>query len=819
VSRLAVVILTATAVLSNAMVARAAGPVVVLKGPGEEQYWGSLADEEPSGLLGLLCREGYRPGEDLFILDCTELPDPDPISLATSWLDDALREIGNRAGGGKLDIICHGLTSVAVRYWAALDHPEDLVDTVIMLGPPNRGSWLAFLVRLAEMIAEGPAGTPPHIRRELESAADRGSALYGEFVQSRFHHRWDWRLRSFQGWLLEHHGPFLEEWLQSARDPLPGPLGGLPREPVAEEVHTALGYYRLCGLVMGHYRAIGESLSAQGADWLAWCLPDGSSAWQRVVAQYLFRLALRAAGEGARWAVDRLAGLVADRGKLLLGCGGSSTALARLLPEEIPFGQGTDKLHIPCNILMRQLNQAWGDGQGVGPRRWVAVAGRSLSPWSYLWAGVGPNDLALQLAETVLPLGPEDEVWVCGGIWSANYWHLARSPAAQAVVLRALKQERPVVDTLRPDRRPRPWRLGPWRVRREYLALGDRPSWVVVEAGQWRESDGQLRLMLYNRDPVPQGWRLEVWAEQCSGDEQQRCSAPVRSLPGGLWSWALDVLDFGTRVERVSVGFRLVPEDWWRFQPGVQVPVRLEVEFWPSSPGGSKEEHEHPPATGTGAVFKLHPRLVAPAAAQEEPADVPTVVVKTARRLTTSKKEKRTYHQRWVWDLGDGTTGQLDDPEVVRWTLEHTYRTPGSYRPWARSVDNRGHVLRYLTWEVTVSEAEARVGKPVRFELETLTEPAPSVTVHGPRQWMVGLPARYRVEVDLPRDLPYCTKVEAWTHPGRQFEVVWERSGEFEVQVAVTVKASYQFPEKNITIYNTYLYRFPVKVIAPALSR
>jgi hypothetical protein len=238
----------------------------------------------------------------------------------------------------------------------------------------------------------------------------------------------------------------------------------------------------------------------------------------------------------------------------------------------------------------------------------------------------------------------------------------------------------------------------------------------------------------------------------------------------------------------------------------------------PSSPPLSSPPPSHPPGpsgplaapTGAGGLPEVSGHTAEP----------PLVEVKTIRRLITTRKESRTYHVRWEWELGDGRRVVDPTPGLLVSRLTPTYPVPGSYVVRAFSFSNQGQILREQRWTVNIPAGTGgdRPGQGSTLQAETLGEPRVVMTLEGPAAWMVGRPARFMVRA-WAEDPPYGKIEEVEADPGWAFEVVWSRPGTYAVAAAVTVRVRYALGGRNFTVANTYLHGVKVDVAATAVSR
>lgn len=190
---------------------------------------------------------------------------------------------------------------------------------------------------------------------------------------------------------------------------------------------------------------------------------------------------------------------------------------------------------------------------------------------------------------------------------------------------------------------------------------------------------------------------------------------------------------------------------------------------------------------------------------------IPRIDVVYRNKRTTDRVEDRTRHARWEWDFGDGTGLSEDDPRRTRSEVRRNL-PPGRHTVRARSWSGKGTLLREFVWQVEGG------GAPVRLVAETVREVVPHLEVHGPRMWITGRPARYRLAVKIPR-VPYLQSVRVTYYPAREFDVVWARPGIFRVQGAAVVRAVYRLPKGPLVIVNTYVKQKVVDVLATSVMR
>lgn len=204
-------------------------------------------------------------------------------------------------------------------------------------------------------------------------------------------------------------------------------------------------------------------------------------------------------------------------------------------------------------------------------------------------------------------------------------------------------------------------------------------------------------------------------------------------------------------------------------------------------------------------------------------------LLRVARRdQTTSRwQEDRTFHQRWVWNFGDGTVEIDPIPRNTSGVKVHVYRRPGLYRVSATSWSNKGTLLRRQTWTELIlpppvppqGQAAARfIPQPRLFYYQTIEEPRLDWSLQGPAKWLTGKPSSWQVPLTVKKP-PFSERMAVDVDPGRQFQVLWERAGRHTVKAAVAVDITYRLPEGNrVRIRNVYTRARPVEVLTTAIT-
>ncbi|QBS38036.1 hypothetical protein E1B22_09995 [Thermaerobacter sp. FW80] len=322
------------------------------------------------------------------------------------------------------------------------------------------------------------------------------------------------------------------------------------------------------------------------------------------------------------------------------------------------------------------------------------------------------------------------------------------------------------------------------------------------------------------------------------------------SNPGAL-TWRVVWEDgdaAGPPADGVPVGRGLPPPPNWvpgadplGDEPGaalgglLQPPDAVERPRWsPPAPDGagrggraggnaSRSRREPPPLpSATHGVVQLPP-------------GIPAIEVTLPTRRTTHWQSLERGHVLWRWDFGDGT--QWVDPNPNHAIVQQPHRFPGagSYAVEAISYDGTGRPLIRYRWHVTVPPADAAaraVGAAIpgladdavlaaarelaRWRLFPAAAPeAPRVqlALEGPRRWVVGRPATYRLRAEI-QNPPFTERVEVDYDPGPVFSVRWRRPGTFAVDGAVRVRVHYRIHGRALALSHVYRVTETVQVHA-----
>lgn len=409
----------------------------------------------------------------------------------------------------------------------------------------------------------------------------------------------------------------------------------------------------------------------------------------------------------------------------------------------------------------------------------------------------------------------------------------------------------------------------------EAAALAAGPASVLAEGGgAVRPSAPVLIPVRLRGDRLPEVVAVEVRPEGEPSPEQRlqgflavARGGVVRRLeplgapgPDGVLRGTVDLRALDGHWDRVYLGVRLVPRRGGRpslarlradlpqgFRFSLAAGAGQAQAAGPGGPAGRPAEAGGRDPVPRGGAVPAPPEVTV---RDRNDRGVPRIDVVYRNKRTTDRVEERTYHVRWEWDFGDGTTWVDDDPSHLVSRVEHAF-PPGRYTVRARSWSNRGTVLREITWDVAVAPpgptpggafGPAPGGAPpdltpggpfdpppggglgpgeglaVRaFRAETVREPVPRLVLRGLLKWITGRPARFRLEVEVPT-VPFLESVQVTCYPARAFDVVWARPGIFRVQAATVVRLTYRLPEGWLVLVNTYVVERQVDVLATSVT-
>lgn len=464
-----------------------------------------------------------------------------------------------------------------------------------------------------------------------------------------------------------------------------------------------------------------------------------------------------------------------------------SPLLRRLIKDDLVVNLGTSIAkrfeRLPANTYLAALNGASYQGSLKRKTRYVSVAAKLASPWNLVWPQLGPNDFFLEVDSTVAPPGPRDRQRVFGGLFSPSGEGLLESKDVQGWVFSLLSD-----DSVAPA-----------------LLAGNTPG-ARLAISSWGptyiQADGMAKALAVTLPDPPAGWQYQAWSEgyrEGSRDGFPQCAAFRFLSTGGTYTLDASLGRLGLRLARTGL---LNPVQGTTVSSAYAAETRAEVAVSTADPGAL-------PVAGE------EPEEVLPALTGSEPAmpGYPLVRVINRSKQTTHEQPKETYHGFWAIDYGDGDVQRVDGSPSL--DVSHTFPREGSYRVEAQSFDNRGDPLLLRTWKLSVDGAK---DAERQFSCRSIPRPNAELALTGPVMWVTGKPAVFSAELKL--ELPANAEVVSVEYdPGPKFCVLWERSGDFQVACAATVRLRYLLESETLTVENTYLSECTVSVLTTGVTR
>jgi hypothetical protein len=813
-------------------------PVLLVGEPGSDRaLW------EKGGFLSRLTEAGYREGVDLFSISPQE-PYPD-LSGGSQVLKSIVDSAMSKARTGEIDVIAYGTSGLVLRYALEWGYIRDgSIRNLIMIGSPNRGTFVAEFIRALSEIVEqeamlekatrsarfipfssGPLETP-ELQRELltaptepwdnETAWICGRAynvyepLYAQYVAVRHLSLPYIPVQSpketFAGWIASSFAQFWQTAVVEAVDPplFRGidtiPDGG--RMPLPGE-DLSCAYYEILSMDVAKNLYVMRTASRGGLLESLTKDPYLPVDWTDALIHYGQRLLSYYVGKALITLKSQAETVISDSVLSYAGFteGKDSPFLRRLIREDMVVNLGSSLrnrfLRVPANCYLADLNEVSMDLSHDRITRYVNIAGSCPNLWSLAWPQTAPNDLYCEVDSAIGPVGPKDIVRVFSGIFGTSHKGLVGQKGVHEYILSILSGPDLAAATLRiqEGQPPKQMKTSSWV-----------PSHVDLSSG--------VTCLEFDLQEPPQDWAYRIWAE--NGEYLETLASPTRG---------------GTFQVRVPIGSERVWIRLVRKEPmnpiisGAKVDSAFarEITQLVTVRGlGSVQETGGPgtggnPGTGIGGTSWGGNLGTQPAPgtgdATDDPSqpDIPLIRAVYRTKRTTLKEPKETYHRFWNIDFGDGQRKVIEDqPELC---LEHEYRKPGDYRVTAVSYDNNGKEILAKTWDITVTEYD-RVHS---FQCLSIRRQPVDLTLEGPQKWITGKPAEYRagLQMDL---LPEVQLVDAVYDPGERFMVLWERAGDFSVGCAVTVQLTYRLEDKVAIVKNTYLTTVPVTVLTTGVT-
>ncbi len=681
---------------------------------------------------------------------------------------------------------------------------------------------------------------------EEDAEGDKGSAAGSGPVEPP----------DYDTWLLTEKAGLIQGCVfsASAQEP-PNPPGlGLTR-----------AYYEILSLRVGRQLYLASAVAAGKAPSLPKLEDLVSEEWRAKIEVYLRGLLFDWGVPKAKqlWALSR-AGAGMSLGQMLTCLAPGGAATSRLVPEYLAFPRpggapclvDAQQRLVLCNAFLHNWQEEEALARAAGSR-YATIAGACPSPLGLVIPGVGPNDLSTEAASALTdPCPPDGFCLETGFLWAHGLVSLGGKSAADVLTILSgrtqggsdsltgsaslwgpsYRQVVPIVGAKNGSLIKVEVKMGDPGVSgldglRAVAWLGD----LGPGSGDAPSVIGRFLL-----GPDPAGADGAILRGQLAAprpDPGRRLVLGVRLAPDGSAGpgyltmgrylrqdvsvpFAYSVSETTEAEEATSGGTQVsppqAPEDETdgpgdgAASPGSGVAGPADGTASPEDGAASTPGEES--ETGTGSPSDSDAGSQSPGPAEIIPTiEPPLVNVVRVTRLTTDKREDRTFHARWEWDFGDGEHLSDPDPSHTKVTVEHLYAAAGPYRVTAKSFSTDGRVLRDLAWTVQAGDSI------VTFEAETIVEPEVTLTLAGPRKWVTGKPARFTLEAEVGWP-PRTRRQVIRAYPGWAFGVMWERPGTFEVRAAINVRQSYEFPDQRLTVSNTYVTVVALEVFTPGLT-
>jgi hypothetical protein len=444
---------------------------------------------------------------------------------------------------------------------------------------------------------------------------------------------------------------------------------------------------------------------------------------------------------------------------------------------------------INANLFLAGFNgKIW-----AGGTRYVNMVTGLPNIWSIFWPQIGPNNWASQIDYCLAPCGPASITRVFHRLIPVRngLFNDKNAVAFLADVLRENEKATGVIHTLGGDEK------------------------VSVKVSGWSpvyiETTGSSGSVTLHLPGLPDGWQYLSWLEDKANEKCFILRNKVRQIPFG------GTVDIPVNGYPARVGLSLVRTGPLSpFVPGgkVQSAYGKEVTVTVIAEAG-----------GQGFINGSHQKWVGGTGHEPQKTwaqsqtdciidedGLPLIRVVYRSKHITFAEPREVSHAYWDIDFGDGNRIIVPGHEFLE--IEHIFLNPGSYQVKAVSYDNYGGMLVSRNWDVVTIENNVRRS----FSCQSIIPPRVLVTLVGPDKWITGLPATYRIYVEV--DVPAGANLEtAVFDPGEQFRVLWERAGDFEVSCALTLGIRYRLEDCEVFVKNTYLDTKVVTVVTTGVTQ
>ncbi len=798
-------------------------PVILLDEPfSSPNVW------ESSGFIKRVSAAGLIEDVNLFVIT----PDEGYKDFASASQSVAalVNCVIRQAESPTVDVVAYGVSGLIFRYaieWGYVD--TQCVRNLVMVGTPNRGTFVAELLKSLSTIVEqesmleestrsarfiplasGPTDTmavenvslqAPNMLWKSESSwiCERAETLYEPlyalYVAARHlaipYVPAQSPKETFAGWI---YGTYPQLWLKAVTNGTDPPVfKGISTIPGSGQMPSpgedlSSGYYEI--LAMEAAKNLYVMRKASKGNLVECLLKDLylPSGIKDAVVHYGQRMISYYAGKALITVKSQAQNALADKIVTSLGFqdGADTPLLRRLIKEETIVNLGSSLqarfCRVSANRFLADINKFSLSQSMDRVTRYVTVAGSAANLWSLGWPQIGPNDFYCEVDTAIPPIGPKDIVKVFTGVFGTSHSGLLASKEVQEYLVSHLTTD--------------------WQCLRTTGSAIKVSSW---EPAYLQVSSGTVEFEL---PQAPAGWAYAIWVE---ADNRSQVVTP--SYVGGKAPVVFTVdhpSEIGVRFVRsddlnpISKGSKvnsafakeISGQIKTRFTPGRNNPA--------ANPNVQEEISHGSGPNDSGNWGNMDPPIVL--GDDWEPSDLPLVRVVYRNKQTTLKQPKQAYHDMWTIDFGDGQKQIIQGQPSL--TLQHEYKKPGIYRASISSYDNDGKHIFTKVWDAKITDAD----KTWLFQCSSIAQQTASLVIQGPKKWVTGKPAEFRVSLTMDI-LPGVKVVSVVYDPGESFLVLWERAGDFEVSCAATVELEYMVEDKAVTVKNTYIETVPVIVL------
>jgi len=798
--RLFGVLIVVGAVLCSASRVGAAAdrrPIILVHGIGgsSERTWGKGYRHS---FYARLLEAGYEESRTLFSLDYSDVPGADYVEIAER-LCKMVGQALDASGAEQVDIVAHSMGALVARWYAVSQLHSAEVANIVMLSPPNHGSFLASAASLARhvLIQESHALVG---NQELNDRQQYVRLRADEVYEPLYSTYSNVKTFGLGGLLMP--GVRFEEWLVSEHPGLYQQMLDLCRtwrllEPTCNGAPSAAdsltdGYYEYVALYVGKNNYIQKmTLPSEQIGMLLEPPLSLESIPQSMLQKLLLRL------------LDPM--LIRLRTNLRdnLFCGMAalfnipvdSPAVLRLVEERVDFPRERVSGEMQYDALDANWYLAtWNAHDSMlredmygrpdaGVPRNLVIAVKAPNVAALVWPAVSDNDLVVELTSAHVSPGPDDVYKVVSGLLPFHST-LTNDSAVVRQVLDWLRKEDKPQHTITP-RWESSYKFGSWSHTAKLEVSDWSPTYVCISLHKIKdECDLWLQLDCPHAD-------LVAWIDvECCDGTCQRIMLPhmhERYVLASLY----------TRATCARLGLRLRPDSRTHLaEQKVSVTLRCGTAA-PASVSGEV----------IGANTDVRSTQYVPDKSEHFLPDGRPTISTTGRRATTRTPVTATEALKWYWYFENDAQSPREGSRSESYTFEQT----GQHAVRAELRDASDNLMSVWKWDVLVSEpGERRV-----FLAESADLALPGVEIVAPSKWIVGVPALIKVNITpVSQALYEVVSID----PGREFYVTWQKPGRFDVVVAITVRTTHELG--GCTLASTYTWRksVSVDVLAPACT-